>query len=300
MATQTGIAGPHAAAHGAAEEHAHADAHQGAHEHGGGACLNCGAALVGPFCHECGQKERHAHEHSLRHFFGHTVLHEFTHLDQNKILRTTAALLFRPGVLTAEYLSGRKGAQINPVRVYLTVSAVYFLFAWGALLNAGGFRDIERHPNLVAYAQRKGTTPAAVADKIMQKAEKYSSVLRFLGVLVSGLFLMGLYYRTGRFYVEHLIFSLHFYSFDFLLRCFYALGLTAGARLLNVNPYQYLAVRAAFYVVIFVYLYFALLRVYRQTRGLTFVKTVALTALEVGLFFALVAGSFLVAFRTAL
>lgn len=284
-----------------AEKHEAADAERrDPHAGAGGACLNCGAALVGPFCHECGQKEVHPHEHSVRHFFGHTVLHELTHLDSNKILRTTAALLFRPGQLTAEYLAGRKGAQINPLRVYLTVSAIYFLFAWGALLNAGGFRDIERHPNLVAYAQKKGVTPASLADKIQQKAEKYSSVLRFSAVLVSGLFLTLLYFRTGRYYVEHLIFSLHFYSFDFLLRCLYALGLTAGSRLLGVNPYQYLAVRLFFYSVIFVYLYFALRRVYRQSVGWTLLKTVALSALEIALFFALVAASFLLAFRTAL
>jgi Protein of unknown function (DUF3667) len=270
------------------------------HGPSGGRCLNCEAALVGPFCHECGQKEAHPHEHSLRHFFGHTVLHEVTHLDSNKILRTLGALLFRPGQLTAEYLSGRKGSQINPVRVYLTVSAVYFLFAWGALLSAGGFRDIEHNPNLVAYAQRKGVTPASLADKIEQKAEKYSSVLRFAGVLVSGLFLTLLYAGTGRYYVEHLVFSLHFYSFDFIVRCFYALVLAAGTRVMDVNLHEFLAGRALFYVLIFVYLFFALRRVYRQTKGRTLLKTIALFALEVGLFFVLVAGSFLMAFRTAL
>lgn len=295
MLTETRITETAREAHGA--EH---DAREHERGHGeGGACLNCGAALVGPFCHACGQKETHPHDLSLRHFGGH-VVHEFTHLDSNKIVRTLTSLLFRPGQLTAEYLAGRKGGQINPIRVYLTVSAIYFLFAWGALLDAGGFRGIEQNPALVAHAQRVGQSPRALADAIQKKAEKYSSVLRFTGVIISGLFLAALYFRTGRFYVEHLLFSLHFYSFDFLVRCLYALLIATASRALDLNLYTFFVFRALFYVVVFVYLYFALLRVYRQSKVLTFVKSVVLFALEVGLFFAMVASSFLVAFRTAL
>ena len=300
MATRTRTVETRDASPAAAVDDAHAaadDVSHGAAQHHGAACLNCGAALAGPFCHLCGQKEVHPHDFSLRHFFGHTVLHELTHLDSNKILRTFGALLFRPGLLTAEYLAGRKGRQINPVRVYLTVSAVYFLFAWGALLNAGGFRDIERQPGLIARAERAQVSPREMGDKILKKAERYSSVLRFAGVLVSGLFLMALYYRTGRYYVEHLVFALHFYSFDFLMRCFYALLIAAAGA--SHLAYANAAVRVLFYVSLFAYLYFALLRVYRQSKPMTLLKTVVLFALEIGLFLAMIAAAFLTAFRTA-
>jgi hypothetical protein len=55
-------------------------------------------------------------------------------------------------------------------------------------------------------AQKTGVEPQALAEKIQQKAEKYSAALRFVSVLVSGLFLTLLYFRMRRYYVEHLVF----------------------------------------------------------------------------------------------
>lgn len=170
-------------------------------------CLNCGASLSGEYCQHCGQKKVHRHDFSLRHFFGHLV-HEFTHLDGNKILKTLLTLVFRPGLLTSEYLAGRKGSYLNPIRIYLTFSALYFLFAWGVLLNTRGSAErTARSPLTIAVAKQKGVEPRVLADKIYQKAEKYSGALRFGSVLISGVFLSILYFGAKRYYVEHLIFS---------------------------------------------------------------------------------------------
>ena len=141
----------------------------------------------------------------MKHFFSH-LAHEFTHLDSNKILKTIFALLFKPGLLPREYLAGRKGLYINPIRVYLTVSALYFLFAWGALvqMGGGGMEKVESQRWFVAMAQQRGVEPHALAEKVYQKAEKYSGFLRFASVLASGLFLMALYRRKKKYYVEHL------------------------------------------------------------------------------------------------
>jgi hypothetical protein len=61
------------------------------------ACRNCGAPLLGLFCHACGQKAVDA-ETGLYDFF-HEALHEFVHLD-GKIFQTLRVLLTKPGMLT--------------------------------------------------------------------------------------------------------------------------------------------------------------------------------------------------------
>ncbi|HEX8747571.1 MAG TPA: DUF3667 domain-containing protein [Pyrinomonadaceae bacterium] len=246
-------------------------------------CLNCGANLNGEYCHRCGQKRNHRHEFSVKHFFGH-LLHEITHLDSNKILKTLRDLIIRPGLLAAEYLAGRKGRYINPIRVYLTFSALYFLFAWGALLDFRGVpRESFRPARVVAIAKKKGVEPQVVVDKIFQKAEKYSAVLRFASVLVSGLFLSVLYYGMKRYYMEHLIFSLYYYSFDFLCKTLFAVVIlvssSAGIKL-SVHMLD------LFYPVAFIYLLFALRRVYRESWGRTLLKSVVLFVCEVLLFMA--------------
>lgn len=246
------------------------------------ACPNCDRVMVGEYCAGCGQKRIDHQEFALRHFFGHLV-HEFTHLDSNKIFRTFWHLISKPGLLAREYLDGRKGKYINPIRVYLTVSALYFLFAWGALGTAvgGGIEDTATRPSFVAVANRKGVDPHVLAEKAHEKAGKFSAILRFGSVLVSGLFLTLLYYRTGKYYVEHLIFSLYFYAFDFLCKCviavFYLTEDYTGA-------YTFVVARTLYYVIAFVYLLFALRRVYFQPWPTTLLKSVALFTLEVLLF----------------
>lgn len=260
-------------------------------------CLNCNAELTGEYCHQCGQKKVHRLEFSLKHFLGHLV-HEFTHLDSNKILSTLKALLFRPGLLTAEYLAGRKGRYINPIRIYLTFSALYFLFAWGALadIRGGNVERTAHSPYAVATAKKRGLEPIVLAEKIHHRAEKFAAALRFGGVTISALFLSIFYFKTRRYYVEHLIFSLHYYSFDFLCKSLFALiFMVAGAFHIKV-PVMALNL---FYPVAFVYFLLALRRVYRQRWPITTVKAVALFACESALFIGVAVAGFIIAFAMA-
>jgi len=260
-------------------------------------CPNCGADLAGEYCQKCGQKKIHSHDFAVTHFFGH-VLHEFTHLDSNKTLRTFTSLLFHPGRLTAEYLAGRKGSYIQPLRIYLTFSALYFLFAWGALsdIRGGGKVWLSRSPYVIAAARKKGVEPQGLAEKIQQKAEKYSAGLRFASVLVSGLFLSLLYFRMKRYYVEHLIFSLHYYSFDFFCKSVFALLFIAAAALGVKLPTQVLNL---FYPTAFVYLVFAIRRAYHQSWSMTVIKSVMLFACETLLFIAVNMAGFIIAMSLA-
>ena len=257
-------------------------------------CPNCESTLTGEYCQNCGQKKIHSRDLGVTHFLGH-VVHEFTHLDSNKALGTLTALLFRPGLLTREYLAGRKGRYIQPLRIYLTFSALYFLFAWGALsdIRGGGVQRLVNSPVVVTMARRKGVEPTALAEKIQQKAEKYSAGLRFASVLVSGLFLTLLYFRLKQYYVEHLVFSLHYYSFDFFCKSVFALLFIVSAALGRKLPTQVLNL---FYPIALVYLLFAVRRVYKQSWAKTLLKSVVLFACETALFIAVNMAGFVIAF----
>lgn len=99
-----------------------------------GACLNCGTALVGPFCAACGQK---AHVHrSLRGFFQDFVQGLFNF--EGKFWRTLPMLAWRPGDLTRRYIAGERGRFISPVALYL-----FTVFLMFAVLNFSGALDSE-------------------------------------------------------------------------------------------------------------------------------------------------------------
>lgn len=87
-------------------------------------CLNCGAKVHGRFCHICGQENIEPKEsvwHLISHFFN-----DITHFD-GKFFSSLKYLLARPGFLSREYLNGRRASYLNPVRMYVFTSFVFFL-----------------------------------------------------------------------------------------------------------------------------------------------------------------------------
>ncbi len=257
-------------------------------------CPNCSTSLLGGHCHECGQKKIDANEYSIKRFIGRAI-NDFTDLESNKVLQTLSAMIVRPGLLAVEYLAGRRGSYLGPLKLYLTFSALYFLFAWTVLsdVRGGSAERIARNPMTVRMAKQRGLDPKTLADKIKEKTEKYASVLRIFSVLVSGTFLAALYFRMRKYYVEHLVFSLYYYSFDFFCKSFFALLFLVCTAIGFKLPVMALNL---FYPIALIYLVLALRRVYQQKWPITVVKAVVLFACETLLFVAVNIGGFFIAY----
>jgi hypothetical protein len=94
-------------------------------------CLNCGRALVGRHCHNCGQK---AAVHRSLAAFGHDILHSVLHFD-GKIWRTLPMLAWNPGHLTRRYVHGERAKFVSPLALFLF--SVFLTFALFSLANLG-------------------------------------------------------------------------------------------------------------------------------------------------------------------
>src|SRR5687767_15543621 len=101
------------------------------------ACPNCTTALIGAHCHSCGQKKINANELALKRFLA-RVAGDITDIESSKVFKTLRARVTKPGVLTTEYVAGGGGDDVGPIKRDLIVSAIYFLFAWGALADIRG------------------------------------------------------------------------------------------------------------------------------------------------------------------
>lgn len=88
-------------------------------------CLNCGRQVEEHFCSHCGQENLELKEDAL-HMVTHTVA-DYLHFE-NRFVKTVRPLLFRPGFLSTEYVEGRRVRYINPIRLYIFVSIVFFIF----------------------------------------------------------------------------------------------------------------------------------------------------------------------------
>lgn len=90
-------------------------------------CLNCGADLVGQYCGQCGQRATArliSLWELLRDAFG-----DLFELD-SRLWRTLVPILVRPGVLTRDYLQGRRARYMPPFRMYLVLSLIFFVVAF--------------------------------------------------------------------------------------------------------------------------------------------------------------------------
>ena len=87
--------------------------------------MNCGENVIDRFCHKCGQENVEVKES-----FGHLIMHfieDLTHFD-GKLWKTLKLLLFKPAKLTQLYMDGQRANYIHPIRMYLFISTIFFLF----------------------------------------------------------------------------------------------------------------------------------------------------------------------------
>jgi len=89
-------------------------------------CLNCGAPLHGNenFCPECGQKNDIRKPNFSIYFSN--FFDNFFSFD-SKIFNTLKILIFKPGILTKEYVAGKRVRYVNPFKLLLNLSIVYFV-----------------------------------------------------------------------------------------------------------------------------------------------------------------------------
>jgi hypothetical protein len=129
------------------------------HVAGSGACLNCGTALAGPHCHQCGQP---AHIHRTVGAWWHDLAHGVLHLD-NKTWRTLPLLAWRPGELTRRYVNGERAKFVSPLAMFLF--SVFLMFAIFSALGASAIADGSGIKDGMAESVREAEQTVARLEK---------------------------------------------------------------------------------------------------------------------------------------
>jgi hypothetical protein len=151
-------------------------------------CLNCGAPLAGPYCHECGQ---HAHVHRTLSAFFHDFLHGVLHFE-GKIWRTLPLLAWKPGELTRRYIDGQRARFVSPVALFLF--CVFLTFAVMAIsgstfgqnaaeAKADAARELRKDRAKIGVLEQerqaivKAGAPAAKIDEKLADLKKEAATL---------------------------------------------------------------------------------------------------------------------------
>ncbi|MGV3616878.1 MAG: DUF3667 domain-containing protein [Fimbriimonas sp.] len=193
-------------------------------------CPNCGARVETPFCPMCGQESGPP---SLRvRDIVRDVVEDFVKWD-SKLAHTVLPLVTRPGLLTEEWGRGRRARYISPTKLYLTAAFLFFLVAAfrahgsspparavmrsqgvsdGQVLRKVGFFDL---PGVEPYLERQFVKIKGGSKKADVMLERMPQAMFLLLPLFAGALKL-LFRRPHRYYVEHLVFALHFHAFAFL------------------------------------------------------------------------------------
>jgi hypothetical protein len=156
-------------------------------------CKNCDTVFDGDYCPTCGQRNVDL-ERPIWSLIG-DVVRETFEIDGRSAL--TVKTLFRhPGMLTEEFLAGRRRIYTPALRLYLVISISFFiLVAW--IARSGLLLDLGQDPGFDAALQAR-----FLSDDLPR--------LMFVLLPMFALLLKIVY--TSRLYFDHLIFSLHFHS----------------------------------------------------------------------------------------
>lgn len=237
-----------------------------------GICNNCGASLLGEYCHRCGQKEADTDWRSFgaiaRQFWD-----EFVSFDY-KSARTVLAL-FRPGRLAAEFIAGRRTRYLSPLKVYFVAAALFFLIA----PRVTDF-NFERQMALDPDGRLHAMVDARIAETHMSRelfAERFNSKLQTIytitpifSVLSTAVVLRLLFGRKFRWLGPHTVFALYHVAFMFFVWLFlHALN----QALSGVNTNILIVI---LFAVVTPYMFLALRRVYEEPSRQTFWKTLVL------------------------
>ena len=251
-------------------------------------CPNCNNELTGEYCSSCGQKRYDHNDRKVSTFIKNFFEESFSF--DSKFFRSLKLLLISPGFLTHEFMMGKIASYVTPMKMYLFVSIVTFFIS--SFISPDDLRsfeeDFDAKDFVESYISQSGVGRDVFEARYNSEIQAKLPLYFLLLVVLFSLPLKVIYLQTKRLYVEHLVFSMHF--FTFLLIMFTLANLLE----LILPDIGYLFI----FLAPFVYLFFAVKNVYGQKIIISFFETVILFLYFIGLLFFWITAAFVITLLT--
>ncbi len=181
-------------------------------------CLNCGEMIDGSFCKNCGQRTIDNLDRSMKRLLGEFFGNIFF-LD-NRFFLSLRYLILKPGLMTREFLDGKRKKFISPVTLFLFINLIYFIVNPLSDYSLSLRDQITSQPVYSELANKmvnekllnKDLSMGSYAITYQNASDDISKSIMILNVplIALGIFLYG--YKKRKYYFDSLIFSFHFFS----------------------------------------------------------------------------------------
>ena len=181
-------------------------------------CKNCGASLVGAYCHKCGQKANISRITIKS--LGHEITHSLTHIERG-FFYTSIELFIHPGRVINGYLSGKRENYHKPFGLYF-IWVTIFLLVDNALKEKVGYATvIDLSPEAVLYK---------ASMKVLPYYEHYLALIILPLIVISPLITYHLIIKKLNYnYAEAIIVGIYIQVTGFIIAIFIeTLGVITG------------------------------------------------------------------------
>jgi hypothetical protein len=179
----------------------------------------------GRFCAACGEEWTEGRDYSLRRF-AHESVASLTDLDSS-LLRTLRTLLGSPGTLTADYFAGRRRHWLSPLKVFFVCNVVFFFVqsATHSTILSSTLAVYRRYQPFRSWARplvdhriaERGISLREYATAFDAMAVSQAKTLVIVMAPLLALVVAIVFARRRRYFVEHLVFAIHFYAWFLLI-----------------------------------------------------------------------------------
>lgn len=190
-------------------------------------CPTCNSTLSSLYCPACGESPPSSRDLTLRGLL-YQLFRAFSSID-GRLLRSLRCLIARPGLLTVEYVHGRRIRYLGPIQLLLVANVLFFAMQSLTRTNVvSSTLDSHLHNqdwqaaarSLVSHRLETTHRTLDLYAPIFDRANVlHGKSLIILMALPLSILLPIVFYRNRQPFVVHAVFALHFYTFLLLLFC---------------------------------------------------------------------------------
>ncbi|HEY9046299.1 MAG TPA: DUF3667 domain-containing protein [Ohtaekwangia sp.] len=182
-------------------------------------CKSCGNTFVGLYCNLCGEKIIEPQERQIKSVMGHLLV--ASTIVDNKFLKSLWYTVAKPGLLSREYVDGRRVMYMRPLQMFFILNLIYFLFPVLQMFNSSLYTQLHVLPHsklaqkvVAGILKKDGMTMQGFELMYNDKTTSLAKLLVVVFVVLASLPLSLIFRKKNRYFTDHVAFSVELTSFN--------------------------------------------------------------------------------------